>query len=135
MIKINELTIGDYVICEFEGNKREGEVTGLNRANKQIAVTTDVQEFWFEEEHLFPIPLDEQQLFKMHFTLTESEVSTAKYVKGPFRIVLPQKGNFEHMEVWYREDKRHNPNIHYVHQLQNAYLDMTKVHLTDTVVV
>ena len=133
MIKINELTIGDYVICEFEGNKREGEVTGLNRANKQIAVTTDVQEFWFEEEHLFPIPLDEQQLFKMHFTLTESEVSIAKYVKGPFRIVLPQKGNFEHMEVWNREDKRHNPNIHFVHQMQNAYLDMNKVHLTDAV--
>ena len=135
MIKINELTIGDYVICEFEGNKREGEITGLNRANKQIAVTTDVQEFWFEEEHLFPITLDEQQLFKLQFTLAESEPGTAKYVKGPFRIVLPQKGNFEHMEVWYREDKRHNPNIHFVHQLQNAYLDMTKVHLTDTVVV
>ncbi len=135
MIKINELTIGDYVICEFEGTRRRGEITGFNRASKQIAVTTDVQEFWFEEEHLFPIPLDENQLYNLHFTLAETESGKAKYAKGPFRIELPQVGNFMYMKIWYREDKRQHPNIQFVHQLQNAYFDMTKVHLTDAVVI
>ena len=129
MIKFNELKVGDYVIAEYEGKLSEGEVTDLNGDEKQIEVTTDVQAFWYDSEHLHPIPLSEEQLMRLSFTKQDGETAT-KYMKGSFRIVLPHTGDFSHMEMWYREDKRHNPDVHFVHQLQNHYSDMVKVHLT-----
>lgn len=130
MIKFNELKMGDYVLCEYEGKRWEGEVTNLNSDEKQIEVTTDVQAFWFDQEDLHPIPLSHEQMMKLNFSMQENPDGSVKYMKGAFRLVLPEKGNFDKMEMWYREDRRHNPNVHYVHQLQNHYLDMTKVHLT-----
>ena len=57
-----------------------------------------------------------------------------KYKKGSFRILIFDKNDFAaYKEVWYREDRRDNPDIRYIHQLQNQYLQMTKVHLTDQV--
>jgi hypothetical protein len=44
--------------------------------------------------------------------------------------LIQKADDFGHMDIWYRDDKRINPNIHYIHQLQNHYLQMTKVHLT-----
>lgn len=129
MIKFNDIKIGDFVMGEYEGKMWEGEVTRLNGDEKQVCVKTEVQEFWFETDHLHPIPLNEEQLLKLSFTKQENG-ETTKYMKGAFRIVLPHTGDFSKMEMWYREDKRHNPNVHFVHQLQNHYLDMTKVHLT-----
>ncbi len=130
MIKINDLKIGDFVIAEYEGKSWEGEVTRFNGNEKQIEVRTEVQEFWFDQEHLHPIPLNGEQLLKLKFTKQENADGSTKYMKGSFRIVLPHTGDFSKMEMWYREDKRHNPDVHYVHQLQNHYLDMTKIHLT-----
>ncbi len=129
MIKFSDIKIGDFVMGEYDGKMWEGEVTRLNGDEKQVCVQTDVQEFWFETDHLHPIPLNEEQLLKLSFTKQENG-ETTKYMKGAFRIVLPHTGDFSKMEIWYREDKRHNPDVHYVHQLQNHYLDMTKVHLT-----
>ena len=37
------------------------------------------------------------------------------------------------LDMWWREDRRTHPNVHFIHQLQNHYLDMTKVHLTNEV--
>jgi hypothetical protein len=130
MIKFSDIKVGDFVMCEYEGKMWEGEVTRLNGDEKQVEVETEVQAFWFEQEHLFPIPLNDEQLLKLHFTKQENEDGSTKYMKGSFRIVLPIKNDFSHVEMWYREDKRHNPDVHYIHQLQNHYLDMTKVHLT-----
>lgn len=130
MIKFNELKVGDYVITDYEGKLLEGEVTRLNGDEKQIEVETEVQAFWYDEEHLHPISLSDEQLQKLCFTKQENADGSAKYSKGSFRIVLPISGDFSKMEMWYREDRRHNPNVHYVHQLQNHYLDMMKIHLT-----
>ena len=131
MIKFNDIKIGDFVMGEYEGKMWEGEVTRLNGNEKQVEVKTEVQEFWFEQEHLYPIPLTEEELLKLSFTKAEDNGgASVKYMKGSFRIVLPVKGDFSKMEMWYREDIRHNPNVHFVHQLQNHYLDMTKIHLT-----
>ena len=130
MIKFNDLKVGDFVICEYEGKMWEGEVTRLNGDEKQVEVATEVQAFWFEQDHLHPIPLNEEQLLKLSFTKQNNSDGSTKYMKGSFRIVLPKAGDFSHFEMWYREDKRHNPDVHYVHQLQNHYLDMTKIHLT-----
>jgi len=130
MIKFNELKIGDFVNAEYEGQLWSGEIVRLNKDEKQICVLTAVQEFWFTTEHLFPIPLNEEALLDLSFTKQEKEDGSVKYMKGAFRIVTPTVGDFSKLEIWYREDRRHHPNVHFVHQLQNHYLDMTKIHLT-----
>lgn len=130
MIKFNDLKIGDYVMGEFEGEMWEGEVVRLNNEDKQVCVETDVQEFWFEPEQLHPIPLSDEALRKLSFDKEEMEDGSLKYKKASFRLVIPKKDDFSHVDIWYREDRRHNPDIHYVHQLQNAHLQMTKIHLT-----
>ena len=133
MIKFNELKIGDYVIAEYEGKQWQGEVTRLNGDEKQICVETDVQEFWFEPDHLYPIPISDAALLSLHFTKEELANGSIKYKKASFRIVIEQANDFSTLEMWYSEDKRYHPNVHFIPQLQNQYLDMTKIHLTDEV--
>lgn len=130
MIRFNELQIGDLVRAEFEGKAKEGEITNLNRDEKQVCILSGEQEFWFDASHLHPIPLDDEQLKNLNFTRQDNEDGTVKYMKGPFRILLHRKGDFNNFEMWYREDKRHFNNHLMVHEVQNHYLQMTKVHLT-----
>ena len=134
MININELKVGDYVLVEFEGVMRDGVVTRLNHEDKQICVETDVQEFWYEEEQLYPIPLTDENLLKLNFVKEEFPDGGVKYKKGSFRLVIPAKDDFSSIEMWYREDRRHHPQVHYIHQLQNQYLQMTKVYHTNEVI-
>ncbi|MFY7901067.1 MAG: hypothetical protein ACOVNY_12845 [Chitinophagaceae bacterium] len=134
MIKFNELKIGDFVNAEYEGQLWSGEIVNLNGDEKQVCVLTSVQEFWFTTDHLHPIPLNEESLLDLSFTKQVKDDGSVKYMKGAFRIVTPVPGDFSKLEMWYREDKRHHPNVHFVHQLQNHYLDMTKTHLTKEMV-
>ena len=134
MIRFHELKVGDYVLADFEGQRSEGEVIGLNEGDKMASVQTSVQDFWYTPDQLYPIPLDDNQLMQLGFEKEAFEAGV-KYKRGPFRILLPAPGNFSHFEMWYREDRRHHPDVHYVHQLQNHYLDMTKIHLTREVMV
>lgn len=130
MIKFNDIKVGDFLNAQYEDKTWPGEVTHLNRDEKQVCVQTSVQEFWFAPEDLQPIELNEQELLNLHFTKQPNDDGSVKYSKGAFRIVTPHANDFSHFEMWYREDVRHNPQIKYVHQLQNQYLDMTKTHLT-----
>lgn len=130
MIKFSDIKIGDYLLAEYDGKMWEGEVVRLNGDEKQVCVKTDVQDFWFSTDQLHPIPLNEDVLMKLSFTKQPSDDGSVKYLKGSFRIVTPNAGDFSKMEMWYREDRRHNPDVHFVHQLQNQYHDMTKIHLT-----
>lgn len=130
MIKFSDIKIGDYVLAEYEGKMWEGEVVRLNGDEKQVCVQTDVQEFWFSTDHLHPLPLNEEALLNLSFVKQPNEDGSVKFMKGSFRLVTPQAGDFSKIEMWYREDRRHHPDVHYVHQLQNHYLDMTKIHLT-----
>ncbi|WP_026763362.1 hypothetical protein [Sediminibacterium salmoneum] len=130
MIKFNDIKIGDYMMGEFEGKMWEGEVTRLNGDEKQVCLLTSVQEFWFSTDQLHPIPLDENALLNLNFSKQAGEDGSVKYAKGAFRLVTPKAGDFSAIEMWYREDRRHHPNVHYVHQLQNQYSDMVKIHLT-----
>jgi hypothetical protein len=131
MIKFNEIKIGDFVLCEYEGKSWKGQVTHLNTNEKQVCIQTEVQEFWYDTEHLHPIALNDEAMQFLHFTKIENEDGTIKYMKGSFRLVLHKANDFSAFDMWYREDKRHNPDVHFVHQLQNQYLDMTKIHLTN----
>ncbi|MCA6451364.1 MAG: hypothetical protein IM584_00525 [Chitinophagaceae bacterium] len=130
MIKFSDIRIGDYLKAEYEGKMWDGEVVRLNGDEKQVCVQTEVQEFWFSPDHLYPIELNDGSLLKLGFQKQQQEDGSVKYLKGSFRIVAPRAGDFSSIEMWYREDRRHHPDVHFIHQLQNQYLDMTKVHLT-----
>ena len=102
MIKFSDIKIGDFVMGEYEGKMWEGEVTRLNGDEKQVEVRTDVQEFWFEQDHIHPIPLNEEQLLKLNFKKQDNDDGTTKYMKGSFRIVLPQtKKKYLFVQLWH----------------------------------
>ena len=131
MIKFNEIKMGDFLEGEYEGKRWEGEVIDLNGDEKQVCLATEVQDFWFETEDLYPIPLNDAALQRLNFVREDLPGGSVKYKKGSFRLLISKPDDFSHMDIWYRDDKRLNPQIQYMHQLQNHYLQMTKVHLTD----
>jgi hypothetical protein len=131
MIKFSELRKGDYVLDESDGQAWQGEVTDFNNDEKEIAVNNGVQEFYFKSEDLYPIPLDEEQLLKLKFQKHVNDDGSIKYMKGAFRIQTPDQDNFSNFEIWYRDEKRIIMQPIYLHQLQNHYEAMTKVHLTN----
>lgn len=135
MLKFTDLKNGDYVYGEYEGKMWEGEVLQFNRDEKQVRIATDVQDFWFEPKHIFPIPLDDEQMKKLKFSSDIMDDGRVKYKKGAFRLIIPSKDDFSKLEMWYREDIRYHPDIHYVHELQNHYYAMTKVHLNKEVMI
>ena len=130
MIKISDLAPGDYVFANYEGELWEGIVNELNKEDKEVCVQTEAQDFWFKPEDLLPIPLTEVQLQKLGFEKELVNDGSIKYKKGPFRILLDREGAFDDFEIWYREDRRHIKQPIFVHQLQNHYLDMTKMELS-----
>jgi hypothetical protein len=134
MIKFSELKTGDYVLAKSDGQAWAGEVTDFNHDEKEISVYNGVQDFWFRDEDLDPLPLDENQLFKLKFQKHVNDDGSVKYSKGAFRIQTPQQDNFSNFELWYRDERRVMLHPISVHQLQNHYLQMTKVHLTDDVI-
>lgn len=131
MIKFNEIKVGDFLKADNDGDILLGEVTNLNGDEKQVCVNTGTQEFWFETSQLSPIPLDEAQLMNFKFKKEDYEDGTVKYLKGAFRILIPSKGNFSRMEIWYRDERRHIMQPISVHQLQNHFHEMTKVFLNE----
>jgi hypothetical protein len=128
MVKISDLKAGDIVMVMQDGEEREGTVVDVQRDQNLALVDNGVQEFWYSAGSILSIPLNEEQLLKLGFQRQDTE-NGIKYLKGPFRILLPQEGNFSNFEIWYREDHRHFHTPLTVHELQNHYLDMTKVNL------
>ncbi len=128
MLKIQELKPGDVVRIVDQGTEIEGIVTDVSRDEGMANVDNGVQEFWYNVDQLAPIPLTEKELIKLGFEKVETEEGE-KYMKGPFRVLVHDPGNYTNLEVWYREDRRHFSHPIYVHELQNHYLQMTKVPL------
>jgi hypothetical protein len=128
MVKISDLKAGDIVMVMQDGEEREGTVVEIQRDQNLALVDNGVQEFWYSAGNILSIPLNEEQLLKLGFQRQDTE-NGIKYLKGPFRILLPQEGNFSDFEIWYREDHRHFHTPLTVHELQNHYLAMTKVNL------
>jgi intein/homing endonuclease len=132
MIKISDLKEGDFLIVDKEGTLMEGCVTAVDNAQKMAKISTgEGNEFWYEIQALAAIPLSDDALRKLHFEKIEEEDGGVKYKKGAFRVHLQQKDDFNDMDFWYREDRRHVKAPLALHELQNHYLSMTKVHLTD----
>lgn len=131
MIKFSELKQGDYVLVKTDGQTHQGEVTNFNFDEKEIEINNGVQEFYFKSEDLFPIPLDEEQLLKLKFTKQVDDEGSVKYSKGAFRIRTSEQDKFSDFQIWYRDETRHIQQHIALHELQNHYLAMTKVHLTN----
>ncbi len=129
MIKFQEIQKGDYLIADFDGDKRRGEVTNLQRESKRAMVDNGIQEFWYEENQLFPLPLNDEELTTLKFSKQENEDGTVKYMKGAFRMMIPARDNFSKLEIWYRDERRHIVQPLNLHQFQNHFYEMTKVHL------
>lgn len=127
MLKLGELKEGDIVRIEDEGVSREGTVVDISREEKQALINNGIQEFWYDLDLIYPVPLDDEQLTRLGF-VKEVDGDSVKYMKGPFRIVIVNN-NFSDIEMWYREDRRHFNTPIGVHHLQNLYHNMTKVHL------
>lgn len=132
MIKFQELRIGDYLIADNDGDSNRGEVTNLNGDEKQVCVDTG-QEFWYETDQLKAIPLSDVELTNLKFNKQANDDGTVKYLKGAFRVLIPKEGDFSRMEIWYRDETRHILQAISVHNLQNHFYEMTKVHLNDEV--
>lgn len=130
MLKFSEIKEGDLVMVQFDGNVKEGEVIDVNREDKQVCVLTEEQEFWYEADQIKAIALDEAQLFKLGFQKEAQSDGSVKYSKGAFRVLIHKPNDFSTFETWYREDRRHYKQPIYLHQFQNHYYEMTKVHLT-----
>lgn len=129
MLKIGGLKPGDLIMVDDEGMKREGTVLGTSFEEEHKAlVDNGIQEFWYTEDQLYPIPLDENQLKRLGFTREEMDGSI-KFKRDSFRLVIPKKGDFSNIEMWWREDRRHFHNPIGVHELQNLHLSMTKIPL------
>jgi len=129
MIKISDLKFGDIVLVDFEGQRREGMVKDVDRAEGKACVEDNVQEFWYGPEELYPITLNDEQMRKLGFTMSENGNGSVKYSKDSFRVQLPKKDDFSTMEIWWREDRRFLTKPIDVHELQNHYYQMTKVEL------
>lgn len=128
MIKISDLKSGDVVKVVDLGTETEGIVADVSREEGMVCVDNGVQDFWYPLDQIAPIPLTENELLKLGFEKLDTESGT-KYMKGPFRVLVHDPGNYTNLEVWYREDHRHFNHPIYVHELQNHYLQMTKVPL------
>lgn len=128
MLKIGNLKSGDLVMVNDEGVMREGTVVETSHEENQALVDNGVQEFWYSPDEMTAVPLDEAQLMKLGFTREETD-GAVKYKKDSFRLVTPKKGDFSNVEMWWREDRRHFSFPLSVHELQNLYHDMTKIHL------
>ena len=128
MLKLSELKSGDIVAISDEGIQREGKVVRTSPQENKALIDNGVQEYWFEPGQITALPLDDKQLTRLGFTKEQFD-NGVKYKKDSFRLAIHQADDFTSMELWWREDKRiFNHNIG-VHDLQNLYLDMTKVPL------
>jgi hypothetical protein len=130
MLKIGNLIEGDIINVDDEGIIREGTIIKVSHEENQALVDNGVQEFWYSPEQMQAIPLDETQLMKLGFSREDLEDgSGVKYKKDSFRLVTPKKGDFSNIEMWWREDRRNFSFPLGLHEFQNLFHDMTKVHL------
>lgn len=129
MIKIHDIKVGDTVVAQYEGALKTGQVTAINHDEKQIAVVTDEQEFWYDQADLFPIALDEAALANLKFKKNDAITDGVQYERGPFIIRLLDNDGVKRTDLQYRDEVREINGELTVNELQNHYTQMTNFHL------
>lgn len=133
MIKFNELKQGGHVMAAYDGDVRRGEIVEIKKAEKQVAINTGAQDFWFDtgKGNLTPIAITDAELANFKFSKQVNDDGTVKYMKGAFRMLIPAENDFSRMEIWYRDERRQFVEPMALHNLQNHFSEMTKVFLND----
>ncbi len=131
-MKIKDLKEGGIVRVLHDGEEREGYV--VNVGKDEVCINNGTQEFWYPFNELIPITLTEHELVHTLGFVKEVTPEGIKFKKGPFRVLVQEKTQFDVLEVWYREDRRHFNHALFVHELQAHHLDMTKMPLEKAVV-
>jgi hypothetical protein len=134
MIHLNDLKAGDIVDASFEGGMARGQVSHFDLDTQEVCVVTnDDQECWYKPKELYPISLNPRELEELHFTSSPTAggpEGSLTYVRGPFSIRVEDPATFQEITLYYRsEPTRVFHHGLYLHELQNHYLQMTKVHL------
>lgn len=132
MINLHDVKTGDNVLVEYEGNRVEGQVLEVNREDKQVHVQTGEQDFWYELDALYPLPVNEEQLLRLRFKKEEAlsdGSNTQVYVRGPFSVKLHLVDGHEATRLDYRDEHREINGTITINQLQNHYHQMTNFHL------
>jgi len=75
MIKFHEIKMGDYLMGDYEGKMWKGEVINLNGDEKQVCLATEVQDFWFETNDLYPIPISDEAMKDLKFVTRHKMLS------------------------------------------------------------
>ena len=127
-MKLFELKPGDWVKLNDEGVEREGTIVRISPEEHEALIDNGIQELWFSLDHIQGLPVDEGQLIRLGFEKLDSDQGV-KYGKGPFRLWAPAADDFSTVEAWYREDRRHFDRPIMVHELQNIFLQTTKMPL------
>jgi hypothetical protein len=96
--------VGDLIQADFGEQCFDGQVTEVNHEDKQVCVHNGDQDDWFDVNDLYPIPVDDNQLQKLGFEKQVNEDKSVKYLRGPFRVMIPAVGQFNEFEIWYQED-------------------------------
>ncbi|HVB03721.1 MAG TPA: hypothetical protein VNE41_08370, partial [Chitinophagaceae bacterium] len=133
MIHLHELKPGDRVFADYDGKQFEGvvEETSFEKACVRIAANDHIN--WYDPAEVDPIPLTEDQLLAFGFVRSKDLGIAEKgrvYIRGPFTLTYPEHGNDQLITLEYQsEEPRLIKHGLKVHELQNHYLGMTKVHL------
>ena len=91
MLKITHLKEGDIITVDDDGIMREGTVVRVSREEHQALVDNGVQEFWYSQEDMYSLPLDEGKLLEFGFTREEQD-GAVKYKKE-----LPHGRHIRHL--------------------------------------
>lgn len=130
MIKFSEMKQGNRIeVCQ-EGVWQMGTVGRANADDGgQIEITTGVQTAWYQASDIRAIALEEAPLMALGFEKEVQESGNIKYKFGAFRVLIGPTKRFADFLMWYREEKSHITYNMTLHQFQNRYAEMTKVHL------
>lgn len=122
MIDINELRIGNLV----KSFRKNILVEGIGK--KGINYSFMDEEYEYEEDELYPIPITEELLLKLGFIKEEETISHdfefKKWIDG-YPITVSDLSNTKDRDYYVHIDNRLyetilGADIQYLHQLQNA---------------
>ena len=128
MLQPEELKINNLVSVN-EIYRNEGDLLELNQNNFEALIINDTY------RRIFPIPLNEEWLFKMGFDnvrknilMCHNEYHNNRINEGAF-YVEPVGDAFNHWYL-YHKVKMITSNIRHVHQLQNLFYALNGEELT-----
>lgn len=133
MISLHHLKAGDTVITSYAGVEKPGKVLQVDHEDKKVLVTTDndTNEFWYDLDNLYSIPLDEATLLRLQFHVDSGQSNTGSklYVRGPFSVRIHANGSQPLLQLHYRDETRNLNAPITLNELQNHYHGMTNFHL------